>query len=120
MNRKWLFTSIILLAPWHVSHSGNQPAANQSQPTSSAVTPSSSSSVIQNAVIAGSSSGGQTLTVDSVSPGGTILMTIEAGGSAQTGQSTAVVGTAQVNSDGQVIVTFQDRSTVTFNASDFQ
>ncbi|QCU89788.1 hypothetical protein [Thiomicrorhabdus sediminis] len=121
MKMKWLVLPLTLFSLVQVAVAGTEPAANQSQPTSSTVTPNSASSATRNAIVAGSAAtiNGQTITVNSVSPQGLISMSIEVT-SQTTGQKVSIPATARVTAVGQVTVIFNDGSTTTFNASEFQ
>lgn len=118
MNKKWLYLGIMALAPCQIAYSGSLPAANQSQPTSSVVTTSSSSSVTMNAALSSASPPGQAVVLGSISPSGVATLSVEAP-SGTTGQTSSMAATAQMSPSGQVVVTFQDGSTMTFDAPGF-
>lgn len=120
MNKRWLLITLMLLVPW-TAHGGTEPAPNQSQPTSTTVTPSAAFIASQAAMITAAAAGsgsGPTITLNDISSQGVMSITIEAT-LIETGQTATIPATARLTIDGQqVIVTFDDGSTLTFSTSE--
>ncbi|MEP6019796.1 MAG: hypothetical protein ABJ251_15065 [Paracoccaceae bacterium] len=107
-----LISAMVLTAlSMTAAYAGKAGAPNQSQPTSSVVTPNAAAAAFQNAIA--SSSLGSSVTVTSLSPNGVATVNIQAGGR-------NIPATVQQISAGQFTVTFADGSTSTFNLSDLR